>query len=51
MMASLEAEGRSAACIFCNARIVYGESACQDCMKKYNIRPVDMGSDGCGCDK
>ncbi|HEX6282806.1 MAG TPA: hypothetical protein VFZ67_11310 [Nitrososphaera sp.] len=41
----------TAACIFCDARIPFGRSVCPDCMKKYNIRPYDLGSDGCGCDR
>jgi hypothetical protein len=51
MLETLKTEGKSAACIFCNARITFGQSACPECMKKYNIRPFDLGSDGCGCDK
>ena len=47
----LESAHKNAACVFCNARISYGQSACSDCMKKYNIRPFDLGTDGCGCDK
>ncbi|MEP0824313.1 MAG: hypothetical protein HRF40_02395 [Nitrososphaera sp.] len=44
-------ENTTAACIFCNSKIPYGQSLCPECMKKYNIRPFDMGNDGCGCDK
>ena len=51
VMESLEAEGKTGACIFCSKRISFGQSACTDCMKKYNIRPFDLGTDGCGCDK
>jgi predicted amidophosphoribosyltransferase len=40
----------TAACTFCDARIRSGESICPDCMKKYNIKSYNMGSDGCGCD-
>ena len=44
-------ENATAACAFCSAKIPYGQSVCAGCMKKYNIRTFDMGSDGCGCDK
>ncbi|MDQ3806993.1 MAG: hypothetical protein M3298_02375 [Thermoproteota archaeon] len=40
----------SEACAFCDARIGFGQSICPDCMRKYNIRSYDLGSDGCGCD-
>jgi hypothetical protein len=40
----------AAACAFCDARIPLGQSLCSDCMKKYNIKSYDLGSDGCGCD-
>ncbi|MDQ4014543.1 MAG: hypothetical protein M3136_02125 [Thermoproteota archaeon] len=41
----------TAACTFCDAIIPFGESLCPDCMKKYNIKSYDLGSDGCGCDR
>ena len=41
----------TAACIFCNILIPFGQSACSNCMKKYNIQYYDMSNDGCGCDK
>jgi hypothetical protein len=40
-----------AACAFCNATIPFGQSVCSCCMKKYNIGPYDLDSDGCGCDR
>ncbi|HJY10564.1 MAG TPA: hypothetical protein VJ250_06405 [Nitrososphaeraceae archaeon] len=39
-----------AACTFCDRKISFGESVCPNCMKKYNIKAYDVGSDGCGCD-
>ncbi|HEX2557024.1 MAG TPA: hypothetical protein VHK86_01760 [Nitrososphaera sp.] len=47
----METSVNTALCTFCNARIAFGQSACLDCMKKYNIRLYDLGNDGCGCDK
>ena len=41
----------TAACTFCDTKIPFGESVCRNCMKKYNIKAYDLGSDGCGCDR
>jgi len=49
--AKTNSERLAAACAFCNTKIPFGESVCLDCMKKYNIKPFDLGTDGCGCDK
>ena len=41
----------AAACAFCNLEILFGQSVCSDCMKKFDIRLYDLSSDGCGCDR
>jgi hypothetical protein len=41
----------TAACTFCDTKIIFGESVCPSCMKKYNIKTYDLDSDGCGCDR
>jgi hypothetical protein len=41
----------AAACTFCDTKIPFGDSVCPSCMKKYNIKAYDLGSDGCGCDR
>lgn len=51
ILEAVKAGGPMAACAFCNAEIPFGQSACNDCKKKYNISSYDLGSDGCGCDK
>jgi hypothetical protein len=51
LLEALNSGGSLAACAFCNAKIPFGQSACPDCKKKYNINSYDLGSDGCGCDK
>ncbi len=48
----LEADiDKGMACAFCNRSVDFGQSLCADCMRKYNIRSIDLANDGCGCDK
>lgn len=38
-------------CSFCNSSIPRGQSLCEDCIKKFDIKIGNYESDGCGCDK
>jgi hypothetical protein len=48
--AKIDSDKVMAACAFCEATIPFGQSVCSYCMKKYNIRPHNLSSNGCGCD-